>query len=357
MLFKDDLAEANTTLRQVRSQRRRLPMAERKNLDPEVAEAELAVAVAQAQLDKAKAALAKEKAEQQMIERKAAIKEAEMVLAGATEASRHGQIVSARAPYDVGSLSCAEAEQSVLKAQAEHRVAQAEFNLMSADFEVEVARLDRAEARVAYHLAEQAQKAVSHQARDDVAHASKLNDAASRFATAERKVENAIANRNAPFQEFQVASLERDLMSAQAARDSLQRRVLFNDHLANKKAAQIQLEQAEIHVANVENKLRRHVPFLGDAMTPMGKADAAIQANFAAFLEAHASMKWDEVKSDFFHTLAAPMLLDKPNTKASFPFGGKGHPTTQSLSLLMLRKSHTNLYNLLLSQLCARKAK
>jgi len=45
------------------SQRRRLPMAERQNLDPEVAKAELAVARAQAYLDKAMAVLAKEKAE------------------------------------------------------------------------------------------------------------------------------------------------------------------------------------------------------------------------------------------------------------------------------------------------------
>ena len=195
---------------------------------------------------------------------------------------------------------------------------------------------------------------MSPEDRDEVAHDSKLSNAASRLATAERTVENAIANRGVVFQKLEVASIERDLMSAQAARDHLQLKMHLNEHPANKKAAQIQLELAAIHVAEVENKLRRYMPSLGDAMKMAG---AGIQANFTAFLAAHASIKWDEVESDLFHTLAAPMLLDKPNTKASFPFGGKFLPGNQGLSLLMLRKSHTNLYNLLLSQLCARRAK
>jgi len=71
---KFDLDDANATLRKVKSQHRRLPIAERQTLDPKVAKAKFSVACAKAYLNQAMAVLAMEKAEQQMDDANADIK-------------------------------------------------------------------------------------------------------------------------------------------------------------------------------------------------------------------------------------------------------------------------------------------
>ena len=64
-------------------------------------------------------------------------------------------------------------------------------------------------------------------------------------------------------------------------------------------------------------------------------------------------MKWGTDASGLFHTLAAPDITSIHGNLAKFPFGGKCDH--DNVRILMLRVSHTQLYKLILTHICATK--
>ena len=79
------------------------------------------------------------------------------------------------------------------------------------------------------------------------------------------------------------------------------------------------------------------------------------QANLAAFVKGQPQMSWNQDTSKDFIILEAPSILDSGGHVARFPFSGKGLDYSENeVHKLLLRKSHTGLYHLILTHLFAR---
>ena len=283
------------------------------------AEVEREVAGAQVNLDKAKAKLAKEEAElakenAEFVKAKAelAMKEAEHTMDDAKDdmKTRDTKIKASKAKLDKTSesdIAYAAAKAQHEKDEVELERAQKKHALAKAQHDEAVARLKVANAELDVSQA----KLTSSSTLDGQQSAQKVIDAA----------ENKLSDAN---KMLMLAVKERG--KAVASLQTVQ---------TNLSAAKVQLKKAD---DNQSQTLLTHA-----------------QANLAAFVKGQPHMSWNQDTSKEFIILEAPSILDSGGHVARFPFSGKGLDYSENeVHKLLLRKSHTGLYHLILTHLFAR---